>query len=189
MRFPSRSPAGHETAGLWTMTDVELGCSFGCGSLARSRTAPGWRSSASPRPRPEGQGRTPHRRWLATSPCLVEVASRLAAPLAAAAGGPAPAAAQRGAHPEEHRLTRESPIADRFTRAVEQLGSDALYVRLGGIYARDAHDLAAARRGAVVTHPRAAQRVRRGRHQPGQRPATVAGMSTGTADKATTSRA
>ena len=36
---------------------------------------------------------------------------------------------------EELRLTRESHIAERFTRAVEQLGNnDALDVRLGGIY-------------------------------------------------------
>jgi uncharacterized protein YjbI with pentapeptide repeats len=36
---------------------------------------------------------------------------------------------------EELRLTRESHIADRFTKAVEQLGNDSLDVRLGGIYA------------------------------------------------------
>jgi uncharacterized protein YjbI with pentapeptide repeats len=44
---------------------------------------------------------------------------------------------------EELRLTRESQITERFTRAVEQLGNkDALDVRLGGIYAleRLAHD-------------------------------------------------
>jgi hypothetical protein len=35
---------------------------------------------------------------------------------------------------EELRLTRESQLTERFTRAVEQLGSDALDVRLGGIY-------------------------------------------------------
>jgi uncharacterized protein YjbI with pentapeptide repeats len=36
---------------------------------------------------------------------------------------------------EELRLTRESHIVDRFTKAIEQLGSDKLDVRLGGIYA------------------------------------------------------
>jgi Pentapeptide repeats (8 copies) len=36
---------------------------------------------------------------------------------------------------EELRLTRESHITERFTRAVEQLGNDALDMRLGGIYA------------------------------------------------------
>jgi hypothetical protein len=35
---------------------------------------------------------------------------------------------------EELRLTRESHIVDRFTTAIEQLGSDKLDVRLGGIY-------------------------------------------------------
>jgi hypothetical protein len=35
---------------------------------------------------------------------------------------------------EELRLTREGQITDRFSRAVDQLGSDKLDVRLGGIY-------------------------------------------------------
>jgi hypothetical protein len=34
-----------------------------------------------------------------------------------------------------YRLTQEGQITDRYTRAVEQLGSDKLDVRLGGIYA------------------------------------------------------
>jgi hypothetical protein len=63
---------------------------------------------------------------------------------------------------EELRLSRESQIADRFTRAVEQLGNrDALDVRLGGIYAleRLAHDSPRARAsnrggGAERLHPR-----------------------------------
>jgi uncharacterized protein YjbI with pentapeptide repeats len=43
---------------------------------------------------------------------------------------------------EELRLSRESQVAERFTKAIEQLGSDKLDVRLGGIYAleRLAHD-------------------------------------------------
>jgi hypothetical protein len=34
-----------------------------------------------------------------------------------------------------YRLSREGHITDRFTRAIDQLGSTALDVRLGGIYA------------------------------------------------------
>jgi hypothetical protein len=34
-----------------------------------------------------------------------------------------------------YRLTQQGQITDRYTRAVEQLGSDKLDVRLGGIYA------------------------------------------------------
>jgi hypothetical protein len=90
---------------------------------------------------------------------------------------------------EELRLARESQIADRFTRVVEQLGSDALDLHLGGIYARDAWDLAAARRGAVVTHRRAAQRADAVVTNLARVPGAVAGMSTGITDRATTSRA
>jgi hypothetical protein len=36
---------------------------------------------------------------------------------------------------EELRLSREGQLTDRFTRAVEQLGSDDVAVRVGGIYA------------------------------------------------------
>jgi hypothetical protein len=34
-----------------------------------------------------------------------------------------------------HRLTQEGQITERYTKAIEQLGSDKLDVRLGGIYA------------------------------------------------------
>jgi hypothetical protein len=34
-----------------------------------------------------------------------------------------------------YRLTQESQITDRYTKAIEQLGSDKVEVRLGGIYA------------------------------------------------------
>jgi uncharacterized protein YjbI with pentapeptide repeats len=48
-------------------------------------------------------------------------------------------------------LNREGQITERFTRAVDQLGSDQLDVRLGGIYAleRIAHD-SAADQGTIV---------------------------------------
>jgi Pentapeptide repeats (8 copies) len=41
----------------------------------------------------------------------------------------------RAASREELRLTREGQLTDRFTRAVEQLGSNDVAVRVGGIYA------------------------------------------------------
>jgi hypothetical protein len=41
----------------------------------------------------------------------------------------------RAASRDELRLTREGQLTDRFTRAVEQLGSDDVAVRVGGIYA------------------------------------------------------
>jgi hypothetical protein len=41
----------------------------------------------------------------------------------------------RAAGRDELRLTREGQLTDRFTRAVEQLGSDDVAVRVGGIYA------------------------------------------------------
>jgi Pentapeptide repeats (8 copies) len=41
----------------------------------------------------------------------------------------------RAASREELRLSREGQITDRFTRAVEQLGSTDVAVRVGGIYA------------------------------------------------------
>jgi membrane protein implicated in regulation of membrane protease activity len=34
-----------------------------------------------------------------------------------------------------YRLTQQGQITDRYTKAIEQLGSDKLDVRLGGIYA------------------------------------------------------
>lgn len=34
----------------------------------------------------------------------------------------------------QHPVTRQGQVADRFTRAVDQLGSGKLEVRLGGIY-------------------------------------------------------
>jgi membrane protein implicated in regulation of membrane protease activity len=34
-----------------------------------------------------------------------------------------------------HRLTQQGQITERYTKAIEQLGSDKLDVRLGGIYA------------------------------------------------------
>src|ERR1051326_4057166 len=34
-----------------------------------------------------------------------------------------------------HELTEQGQITDRYTKAVEQLGSDKLDVRIGGIYA------------------------------------------------------
>jgi len=34
-----------------------------------------------------------------------------------------------------HRLTQQGQVTDRYTKAIEQLGSDKLDVRLGGIYA------------------------------------------------------
>ena len=34
-----------------------------------------------------------------------------------------------------YRLSREGHLTDRYTKAVEQLGSDKIEVRLGGIYA------------------------------------------------------
>ena len=33
------------------------------------------------------------------------------------------------------RLSREGQVTDRYTKAIEQLGSDKLDVRIGGIYA------------------------------------------------------
>jgi hypothetical protein len=33
-----------------------------------------------------------------------------------------------------YRLTQQGQITDRYTKAIEQLGSDKLDVRLGGIY-------------------------------------------------------
>ena len=41
----------------------------------------------------------------------------------------------RTASREELQLTREGQLTDPFTRAVEQLGSDDVAVRVGGIYA------------------------------------------------------
>ena len=43
-----------------------------------------------------------------------------------------------------YSLSRESQVTDRYTKAIEQLGSDRLEVRIGGIYAleRIAHDSA-----------------------------------------------
>jgi hypothetical protein len=41
----------------------------------------------------------------------------------------------RAASRDELRLSREGQLTDRFTRAVEQLGSDNVAVRVGGIYA------------------------------------------------------
>jgi hypothetical protein len=38
-------------------------------------------------------------------------------------------------HEQELRLSREAQINDRFTRAIDQLGSDELDIRLGGLYA------------------------------------------------------
>ncbi len=48
---------------------------------------------------------------------------------------------------EQYRLSQEGQVTDRFTRAVEQLGSDSPNVRLGGIYSleRLAKDSAADR--------------------------------------------
>jgi len=34
-----------------------------------------------------------------------------------------------------YRLTQQGQLTDRYTRAIEQLGSDKQDVRLGGIYA------------------------------------------------------
>ena len=34
-----------------------------------------------------------------------------------------------------YRLSREGQLTDRYTKAVEQLGSDKIEVRLGGLYA------------------------------------------------------
>ncbi len=39
------------------------------------------------------------------------------------------------ANRERERLTQEGQVTERYTKAVEQLGSDKLAVRLGGIYA------------------------------------------------------
>jgi uncharacterized protein YjbI with pentapeptide repeats len=41
---------------------------------------------------------------------------------------------------EELRLTRQGQITERFTRAIDQLGSDKLQTRLGGIYALEQID-------------------------------------------------
>lgn len=41
----------------------------------------------------------------------------------------------RTANRDELRLSREGQLTDRFTRAVEQLGSEDVAVRVGGIYA------------------------------------------------------
>ena len=41
----------------------------------------------------------------------------------------------RAASREELQLTREGQLTDRFTRAVDQLGSKDVAVRVGGIYA------------------------------------------------------
>jgi hypothetical protein len=41
----------------------------------------------------------------------------------------------RAANREELRLTREGQLTDRFTRAIEQLASDDVAIRVGGIYA------------------------------------------------------
>jgi hypothetical protein len=42
---------------------------------------------------------------------------------------------RRAASHDELRLSREGQVTDRFTRAVEQLGSDDVAVGVGGIYA------------------------------------------------------
>jgi hypothetical protein len=41
---------------------------------------------------------------------------------------------------EELRLTRQGQITERFTRAIDQLGSEKLEIRLGGIYALERFD-------------------------------------------------
>jgi len=41
---------------------------------------------------------------------------------------------------EELRLTRQGQITERFTRAIDQLGSEKLQIRLGGIYALERID-------------------------------------------------
>jgi hypothetical protein len=41
---------------------------------------------------------------------------------------------------EELRLTRQGQITERFTRAIDQLGSEKLEIRLGGIYALERID-------------------------------------------------
>jgi uncharacterized protein YjbI with pentapeptide repeats len=56
-----------------------------------------------------------------------------------------------GASNREHELDHQGQITERFTRAVDQLGSERLDVRLGGIYAleriaRDSRDYPADRR-------------------------------------------
>jgi len=53
-----------------------------------------------------------------------------------------------------HELTEQGQITDRYTKAVEQLGSDKLDVRIGGIYAleRVAWDSAVRRRPRPAGH-------------------------------------
>jgi hypothetical protein len=55
-----------------------------------------------------------------------------------------------------HELTEQGQVTDRYTKAIEQLGSDKLDVRIGGIYAlqRIARD-SARDHPTVGVHPRA----------------------------------
>jgi hypothetical protein len=46
------------------------------------------------------------------------------------------------------RLTEQGQVTDRYTRAVEQLGSEKLDVRIGGIYA-----LERVARDSAIDHP------------------------------------
>ncbi|WP_199551685.1 pentapeptide repeat-containing protein [Streptomyces sp. N35] len=76
-----------------------------------------------------------------------------------------------------YRLTRRGQITDRFTKALERLGSDETYVRIGGILAleqivQDAPDQAATDAARVLGHfirDRAAEAHPKG----GQRPASL----------------
>ena len=58
---------------------------------------------------------------------------------------------EREASSLEHELDRESQITERLTRAIEQLGSEKLQVRTGGIYALERIALDSPRdQGAIV---------------------------------------
>ena len=62
-------------------------------------------------------------------------------------------------------LSREGQVTDRYTKAIEQLGSDKLDVRIGGIYALERVARDSAKRppdrdgGAHRVHPRALTRA------------------------------
>src|SRR5450759_880395 len=67
-----------------------------------------------------------------------------------------------------YRLSREGHLTDRYTKAVEQLGSDKIEVRLGGIYAleRLMHD-SPADRPTIIDGPRRVHPPPRPAWQPG----------------------
>jgi hypothetical protein len=60
-------------------------------------------------------------------------------------------------------LTEQGQVTDRFTKAVEQLGSDKLDVRIGGVYA-----LERVARDSAIDHPLGRPRAFKQSAGPGQ---------------------